>query len=250
MLVRDIYEFLDNFAPFDTAEDFDNCGLLIGDMNAKITKIGLALDITFDIIKKAVDNGINLIITHHPVIFEPVKRIVKPSIVMEIIENKISVISAHTNLDRCKNGVNDVLIPIYELMDIINPEEFGGLCRIGTLKEDLSIKEYAAKIKENLGVQAIKFYDSGNKPKKVGFVSGSGSSLLPGIEKYGIDTFITGDIKQNTYVEAENKKLSLIEVGHFDSENIVFTSLRDEIKKIYKEADILILSEKNSVKYV
>ncbi len=250
MLVRDIYNFMDEYAPFNTAEEFDNCGLILGDMDAKVEKIGMALDLTTDIVDKAVKAGINLIITHHPPIFDSIKRIVKPSVIADVLENKISVISAHTNLDKCRGGVNDVLAKYYELEDVVDPIEIRSLCRVGTLKQDLSVEEYAVKIKNNLKVSAAKYYDSGVKPKKVAYISGGGASMFTDVQKLGVDTFITGDIKLDIYVTAQNVGVNIIEVGHFDSENVIFTALSDEIKKIYKEADITLLSKENAVKYV
>ncbi|MBR4972916.1 MAG: Nif3-like dinuclear metal center hexameric protein, partial [Clostridia bacterium] len=109
MTVKQIFEFLDSKFPISTACDFDNVGILVGDSNAKVNKALLSLDCTLDTVKKAVDSECQLIITHHPVIFSPLKSVLNGSIVYELIRNNIAVISMHTNLDVGLGGVNTCL---------------------------------------------------------------------------------------------------------------------------------------------
>lgn len=250
MKVSDIYKFIDEFAPFNTACDFDNCGLIVGDMNDDVKKIGLALDITNDVIDKAVAQGINLIITHHPVIFNATKSILSDTPVHKLIKNNISTISAHTNLDKAVGGVNDTLIEYYQLYNVISPDEFDNLGRVGTLKNPMKVKEYAKIIKKNLNSKVVKFYDAGLQVKKVGFVSGSGGSMIANAVSLGIDTFITGDIKQDQFVYAQNYGINLIEANHFDSEIVILKVLKQKLYNVFTNTEIVILQSENCIDIV
>ena len=107
--VKDIYTFIDKIAPFNTQEEWDNSGFLVGDENQVVNKILFALDITTDVVNQAIDCSADLIITHHPLIFKPVSNVLSDTIIYKLIENKISIICAHTNYDKAIDGVNDIL---------------------------------------------------------------------------------------------------------------------------------------------
>lgn len=109
MTVKDIFDFLNGIAPVNTACDFDNVGILVGDPSAEVSGAVVALDCTASAVKTARDNNCGLIITHHPVIFDPLKTVLVGSTVFELIKSGISVISMHTNLDIAVSGVNDCL---------------------------------------------------------------------------------------------------------------------------------------------
>ena len=107
--VKDIYNYIDSIAPFNSQEEWDNSGLLVGDENIEVSKVLFALDVTTDIIDQAVDGGADLIITHHPIIFKPVTDVLSDSLIYRLIKNNISIICAHTNYDKAVDGVNDIL---------------------------------------------------------------------------------------------------------------------------------------------
>lgn len=145
LIIGDIYNFINSFAPFNTAEDFDNVGLLVGDKKATITKALVCLDCTEEVIAEAIKIGANLIISHHPIIFSPLKKVLSDSIVYKLIQNSISVISAHTNLDIAPMGVADNLACKMELKNIKqfacgNVKSFYKLSVLGQEKELLDIK--------------------------------------------------------------------------------------------------------------
>ena len=121
LIIGDVYNFINSFAPFNTAEDFDNVGLLVGDKKATISKALVCLDCTEEVIAEAITIGANLIISHHPIIFSPLKKVLSDSIVYKLIQNSISVISAHTNLDIAPMGVADNLA---EKMELENTQQF------------------------------------------------------------------------------------------------------------------------------
>ena len=129
MKVSAIYEFLNEYAPFSVQDKFDNSGFLVGDMNAPVKGICLCLDITNDVIKEAVANKANLIISHHPVIFDPLKSVTEGMPVYELIKNKLNAVCVHTNADMTKNGVTDIMLDLLEfersdkILEPVMPEE-------------------------------------------------------------------------------------------------------------------------------
>lgn len=241
MKIKQVYDYIDRFSPFSTQCDFDNCGLLIGNFDDNVKKIGLALDITNDVIDKAIKQGINLIITHHPVIFNPIKSVISNTPIYRLIENNISTIAVHTNLDKALGGVNDTLIEYYNLENVISPEILENLGRVGELKTSISVKEYAKIIKDNLNAKSVRFLDCGNMVKKVAYVSGSGGSMMKSVLSLGVDTFITGDIKHDQFVDAKNIGINLIEAGHYDSEVVVLKSLKKKLDEFCDGIDVVIL---------
>jgi len=110
MTVREIYDAIDRIAPFQTAMDFDNVGILVGDENVDVTKTLLCLDVTPRVLREAKSIGVELIISHHPVIFNPLRTVQPQNIIYALVQSGIAVISAHTNLDMAyPYGVNDAL---------------------------------------------------------------------------------------------------------------------------------------------
>ena len=152
MTVNDIYSFLNEFAPFDTACDFDNAGLLIGGKDAEVVKFIVALDCTEAVVDEAIQKGAQLIITHHPVIFSGLKSVLADSLVYRLIENNVSVISAHTNLDIADGGVNDCLAKALELNDvkkIVCDDGFSFKC--GQLNDVLTPEAFAKYVGKSFG---------------------------------------------------------------------------------------------------
>lgn len=232
MKVSDIYDFLNEMAPSQFALSFDNVGILVGDPNAKVKKAVVCLDCTPGVVEKAITENAELIITHHPIIFEPLKSVVKGegNVVYDCLVNGISVISMHTNLDVAVGGVNDCLAEALELENIqpIVTEE-GFSFRMGSLKGEMSAKELAEFVKSRLGGNLR--YTEGSKPIKTLCVcGGSGGSEL----KYAMensDAFLTADVKHNIFIEAVSKGYTLLDAGHFHTENVVVNPLAETLGK-------------------
>lgn len=159
--VFDLYSAIDQFAPFSLSMDFDNTGILVGDRHQLVSKVLLALDCTMDVVNYAKEIGAQLIITHHPVIFHPIKRVNEDSVVYHLIHSQIAVISAHTNLDIAEGGVNDVLAQAIGLqnisgLELLDPAAQSYLGRVGTLSNPISASEFAALVKESLHARSVK----------------------------------------------------------------------------------------------
>lgn len=221
MTVKNIFEFLNEKFPTETACDFDNVGLLVGDPNAEVTKAVVALDCTPSAVNTAIQKGCQLIITHHPVIFDPLKRILTGSAVYEVIKNGISVISMHTNLDIGVGGVNDCLCSALSLENVTKIAAADGyLLNVGELTSPLYPDGLALYIKEKLG-GAVKYIGAESQIKRVLLCSGSGGSYIGEVLRQDCDALITADVKHNQFLEAEQLGVSLFDAGHFDTEDVV-----------------------------
>ncbi len=238
MTVNGIFEFLNNLFPTESACDFDNVGLLIGDGESEVTKALIALDCTKETIELAIKEKAQLIITHHPVIFEPLKSVLENSIVFKAIKNGIAVISMHTNLDVGINGVNDTLCSVLGLENITPITSADGyLLKSGEISPT-SADNFAKCIKSRLGGR-IKYVDGGKEITKLLVCSGSGGDFIADAENYGFDALVTADVKHHQFLEAQQNGISLFDAGHFETEDIVVEPLKEILSKAFKEIEFL-----------
>lgn len=243
MTIEKIYEFLNEKFPVNTAADYDNPGLLIGDKTADVKSAVLALDCTRDAIDTAVKNGAKLIITHHPVIFKGLKSIKKGDIVYTLIENGISVISMHTNLDVAQNGVNDALCSALELQKVEAVTGYDGFSfRVGLLKEEMTSDRFAAYVGSKLDT-AVKYVGE-ETVKKVAVCSGSGSDFLNDSIALGCDALVTSEVKHNLFLSAEESGFTLIDAGHFPTEDVIIEPLKALLEKQFP--DVAFISDHTS----
>lgn len=233
MKVIDIYNFLDSIAPFNTALPFDNAGLLVGEGQKEVKKIGVILDVTPEAVEYAAQNGIDLIVSHHPVIFNPLKRLQTDSVPYLLAKHDIAVISAHTNLDAAVGGVNDALAKALELENIAPLAENDGgdfppMGRTGTLKRPMSDRDFAIFVAEKLSTKA-KTVLSGKEIAKVALCGGAGEDFITPALKDGADALVTADVKHHNLLLAKSLGLCLIDAGHFETENVVVPRLAKRI---------------------
>lgn len=221
MRVIDIFSFLNATFPVDTAEEFDNVGILIGDGEVCVSSCIVALDCTGAVIQKAISQGAGLIITHHPVIFDPLKTLTAHSIPALCIKNGISVISMHTNMDKGAGGVNDALCAALGLENVKTILALDGFpLRTGTLPCEMSGDTLGEYIKTRLG-GSVRYNATDKKIKTVAVCSGSGGGYLFDAVSTGADAFITGDIKHNVFTDAQNMDFPLFDAGHFYTEDVI-----------------------------
>jgi dinuclear metal center YbgI/SA1388 family protein len=243
MIVLDIYNVLNNMAPSELALSFDNVGLLVGDPHAEVKKAIVALDCTPATVQKAIDQKAELIITHHPVIFEPLKTVVKGkgNVVYSCLTNGISVISMHTNLDVCEDGVNDSLAKALGLTSVVSVTDDEGFSfRMGELENEMSADEFAAYIKARLGGTVR--YTCGKKGiKKVCVCGGSGGSELD-LAMKNAHAFVTADVKHNVFIEASAKEFPIFDAGHFHTENVVINPLAKILNKKIPSVEFIAFS--------
>lgn len=236
--VKDIFQALDQWAPFETQMDFDNAGFLVGRGGREVRKLLVSLDITEQVAQEAADWGADLIVSHHPVIFHPARRITDESntgrILLRLIEGGVAAICAHTNLDAAQGGVNVCLAQALGLTQLEQLHQDGtdrngqpyGIGRVGLAPEPgLTAEEYAAQVKERLHAAGVRFADGGRPVRRVAVGGGSCGSMLADALAMGCDTFVTADVKYDQFLEARALGLSLLDAGHYATEQVVCPKL-------------------------
>ena len=244
MKVIDILKLLNQKYPVDTACDFDNVGLLIGDSQQTVTKVLLALDCTPSAINKAIKNGCELIITHHPVIFNPLKNVLRGSIVYEVVCNNLSVISMHTNLDIGAGGVNDCLCDILSPLSVETVIASDGYALKKCTVSPIAADALADSLKSHLGGN-IRFTDSGKMIKTILVCSGSGGNFINEVEDFDCDALVTADVKHNHFLDSDRLGVSLFDAGHFNTEDIVLEPLKELLQAEF--SDITFITDHNNV---
>jgi len=245
-----IIEELNKLAPEQLAEEWDNVGLMIGDMEQEVSRILIALDAIPEVIKEAIEGKVDLIITHHPFIFKPIKYIRRDHFlgksIYELIQNNIALYSAHTNLDIAFGGTNDVLAQILELENVEilselevksrNGEEKYGMGRVGTVKRKYTLDEFEKFVQNKLKLSNIRIVgDSNHIINKVALTTGSGMSYLQDAVDKKADVFITGDVKFHDAQRASQLGIALIDAGHYGTENIIVPVLKEYLKKLQEQ---------------
>ena len=238
MKVKDIYTVLDEKYNFSSALAYDNPGHLVGSHQDEVKGILVCLDCTDEAVTEAIEKGANLIISHHPVIFDGLKLVTEESIVFRLIRNGISVISVHTNLDQADGGVNDVLCQKAGLENVEKVADHEGfLYRIGELAEPMTADEFAEKVSKSLDYP-VKYVGTNTHVKRVAVCSGSGGSMLYEVAEQGIDAYLTADIKHDVFMDAHAMGIALFDAGHFGTEDIIVKPLAEELKKAFPDVNI------------
>lgn len=236
MKAKDIIAILDEFANPKLIDSWDNTGFQIGDDNKDIKKIIISLDLDYNTLNKAIDEGFDMIITHHPLIFKPISNINNKTslnkMIMKIISKDLVVYNAHSNLDLAYGGVNDTLAEILgikntkPLNEIIIDNSIYGYGRIGDI-DNMSLMMFIDKIKLCLSVDDIRVYGQAKENiTKVAVCGGSGGDFIIDAYKMGAQIYVTGDIKYHQAQEAIDLGLILIDAGHFHTEKIILPKLK------------------------
>jgi dinuclear metal center YbgI/SA1388 family protein len=249
--IKDIIRIMEEFAPKTLKEDFDNVGLMVGDRNKEVKKILLALDCTLDVIQEAKEKRVDLIITHHPLIFRKPSSITTDTLIgkkiIELIKNDISLYSSHTNLDSAENGLNETIVNIlgYSTNELIEVNKMArndneGLGRIVRLEDFIKLEDLIEDIKEKLNVKSLKVVKGCEKVKNIAIINGSGSDFFEKAYKKGADCIITGDTTYHYASDYKELGVSIIDTGHFSSEWIVFLQVINKLTDKLQDIEILI----------
>lgn len=217
--VDEILTVLDEMAPLSTAEEWDNAGFQVGDLEANVKKVLVCLDVTEAALEEAQKIGAELIISHHPLLFTPLSDLPADHLIYKLAVAGISNIAMHTNLDKAQGGVNDCLAAALGLTDL---REAYGLGRVGTLETALSPREFAVKVKTLLGT-AVRLKEGSRAVKTVGLLGGAGGDVLEGDEVAAADAFVTGEIKHHQWLAAPD--VTVVDAGHYATENVVVEPL-------------------------
>jgi len=249
--VKDIIKEIEKFAPKYLKEDFDNVGLMVGDKEKEVKKILLALDCTLEVIEEAEENNVDLIITHHPLIFRKPSSITTETLIgkkiIELIKNDISLYSSHTNLDSAENGLNETIINLlgYEKGEIIEVNKNArdnkreGLGRVITLEKEMLLDDLVLSVKEKLNIPGVKVVKAKETVSKLAIINGSGQDFFQRAESMGADCIITGDTTYHYASDYKEMGISIIDTGHFASEWLVYLNVINKIKDIFMDVEII-----------
>ncbi len=246
MKIKEIYDFLNEIAPFDTAAEFDNTGISVGSLNREVKTILISLDATNNVIAKAEEIGADLVLTHHPLIFNPIGEILQGTPVYNAVKSGITYISSHTCLDKAEGGVNSALAEITGIKNVYQ-SELDEFLKIGEIEEQTA-KEFAEKIKTALGGK-VSFTNHEKVIKKVALCSGSGGDLVFAAKEAGADALLTGEAKHHEYLASNDLDIALLAAGHFETENIICQKLKALLSGRFPELKIEVFSE-NPVNYI
>ena len=230
LTVQQVYDLINERATFETQVAYDNSGLLVGDPAREVTGVHFALDVTNAVIDEAVRHGANLIVTHHPMMFSPIKRLVETTcegqLLCRLVREGISLIAAHTNLDQAPGGVNDALAAAIGLESITGE----GFLRVGNLPQTMSAGDLAAHISRCLGDTVRIMGDPSAVISRVGMCSGSGSDEWPAAAAMGAQAFLTGEAKHHHALEAAHSGVVMLEAGHHATELPGIFALADALQ--------------------
>lgn len=245
MTIRDVYNYMNEIAPFAAAEEWDNSGLLLGTFDMVCNKVMLALDITQDVVRQAVELDVDLIITHHPVIFSPLKNIDYDSAVAKLVSSRIAVISSHTCFDAANGGMNDILCEKLELKNIRPvPCSDGFEFRAGELEKATSVEVLARHTAKKLGSDCVSCSLHDKIVTRVAICSGAGSSVCREVISSGAEVFITGELKYNNIIELYESGVAVVLAGHFETEQIFKETLQKKLSKHFNGLDVVVAEEK------
>jgi GTP cyclohydrolase I len=249
--VSDINHFFEEKAPLYLAEEWDNVGILLGSMEREVHKVLVCLDVTKAVVREAINLKVDLIISHHPLIFKGIKRInedsQKGSVIYSLIQNDISVYCAHTNLDVADEGVNEQLAKSIGLTNLKNLNDYKteeksgkvyGLGRYGELEKALSLSDFISLVKNKLSVDHLRFIGSIDRDiKTVAVFCGSFDEDYSGFLKSGADILLTSDLKYHTASDIMEMGLCVIDAGHFNTEKIIIAKLIQQLEQVFPQIE-------------
>lgn len=232
MTVQDIYDFIDTLAPFSSQADFDNAGLLLGEAQQEVTGILVALDATEGVLDEALQQGANLIVTHHPLMFAPRQRLTEDDaearLLCRMIRGRVALIAAHTNLDQAPGGINDVLAARCGLTEVSGE----GCLRIGTLPEGETAASLIPRLEQALRttVRVMGRVPPDFPLRRMAVSSGAGSDGWAQAAQLKADVFLTGEMKHHHALSLVSAGVLGLEAGHFATEEPGIFALADALQ--------------------
>ena len=247
--VQNIYEEMQRVAPLELAEHWDNPGLLV-DCGGEVSRVLVALDITPEVVAEAVQKECNLIVSHHPVIFDPLKKLSVRDVPFQLVQSGVSAICMHTNLDAAEGGVNEVLAGIFGMR---NWEIFADGCgRVGGI-DPITVPELARKAQIELGARCnlpldgpevqVKFVDTGRPVRRLAVISGAGGSMFEEALAVGADCLLTGEAGHHHACDAKRLGLSLVAAGHYATEFPVTAAVAERLRAAFPMLEVLVSTE-------
>lgn len=250
--VKDLMEILDAIAPAALAEEWDNSGMQIGGRHWPVKKVWVALDPQPDVVSAACRDGADLLVTHHPLIFRPLRQIDVATSVGRTVEtalaHRLALVAAHTNLDTAEGGLNDLLAARIGLDNIDSLAAVSGrepgLGRIGDLAVAVKLSDLVRQIKERLALSAVRWVGDPSLPiSRVAVCTGSGGSLMGAFFDSDAQAFVSGDLRYHDARDAENADRGLVDIGHFGSEHIMVGALAGRLREAVERRGLAVVVE-------
>ena len=248
--VSQIYQEMTRIAPPELAEGWDNVGLLV-DCGGTVKKVLVTLDITPEVVDEAAAKGCELIVSHHPVIFSPLKKLSAADVPFQLVQNGISALCMHTNLDAAEGGVNEVLAGIFGMRAMTVFAE--GCGRVGEI-DPISVPELAKKAQAELAKRCnlpldgsvpvqVKYADTGKTVRRLAVISGAGGSMFEDALAQGADCLLTGEANHHHACDAKRLGLSLIAAGHYATEFPVTAAVAEKLRVAFPELEVRVSGE-------
>jgi dinuclear metal center YbgI/SA1388 family protein len=235
MKLHDWISVMEGIAPPDLALEWDNAGLIVGPEKTDIRSVLVALDCTPEVAREAADRGAGLVLTHHPQLFHPVKRLLfdapDTAAACILLRHGIGHYAAHTNLDAAKGGVNDVLAALFGVEGVPFSD---GIGRVGALPAPETLGAFAVRVGKALDTTVRVVGDAQTILRRAAFVGGAGGMDLLAAKEAGADVLVTGEIKHNEALDALFIGLSCVVAGHDETERIILKPL---IERLQRETD-------------
>ena len=254
ILLKDILDRLEQLSPASFAMDWDNSGFLVGDRNAQIRRVLIAVDATKEVVEEAVDKQADLILTHHPMIFSPVKRVVRDDVIgdkiLTLAEHHISVVCMHTNFDvigMADEVADQLSLKHRGVLEVTFEDDIAkeGIGRYGELPREMSLKELAELVKYKFKIPHVTMYGEGDEiVERIAISGGSGRSMIPHALKNDCKVLITGDLDYHSALDALQEGLYLIDAGHFGIEKIFIPFMRDFFEREVKQVTVICSEQK------
>ncbi|MBQ7169735.1 MAG: Nif3-like dinuclear metal center hexameric protein [Synergistaceae bacterium] len=241
MKISGLLRHIDTFAPFSLAEEWDNSGLLVGNQDDEIKRIGVCLDAVSEAVIEAEELGCNVIVAHHPLIFRPARNITADTeqgrTIFEAVRRNINIIATHTNWDKAAGGVNDILAA---LIGLKHPESLGTFGVWGVVSPRMKLKNFAEHVKSSWGLSHIGIYTKSSKPvSRAALCGGSGAEFWRSAKAAGADIYITADMKYHEISDAVNEGLSIALCEHGEMERVSISQLAHKLEGCGIETVIL-----------
>jgi len=248
--VSEIRDYFDSVAPFYMKFDFDNIGHLVGFTNAEVIKALVTLDITDEVVDEAVKTGAQLIVSHHPLIWDPLKKVTdddkKGRKIIKMIQNGISAICLHTNMDSTDGGVNDALMTALggKVTGLLEPHgshpdgRAYGVSRIGELPAPMELDNFLTMIRASLNANGLRYVRGRHPVHKIACCGGAGAGDMYKAYAMGCDTYVTSDLKYDHFLEAKEMGINLIDADHFCTENVVVPFMTEKLKERWPDMDV------------
>lgn len=242
--VKNIYDYINSIAPYDTQEEWDNSGHLIGDFRKPVKCVVMALDATKEVCDFAMDVKADLVFTHHPLIFSGLKNIIAGTPAYKLVSDNIAYICAHTNFDKAECGINYNLAKLLELKNIeITPEAY---LAVGELDTEMSIDDFAEFVSNKLDCAGIRYTDTDKMIKRVAVGGGACGEYIQQAREIS-DCFVTGELKYHEMLDSFEMGYPVISAGHFETENIPFLMLKEKLEAIFTDVEFIIAPRKNPI---